>query len=95
MANGKDSWKNWLIAALWTVTLILGGFGYNSIKDSLDKNYNFQVSHSQEWANWKIEYTNQQANVWRAIDRICSYQAERLMKEGRVPNYNMWPDKVK
>lgn len=94
MANDKDGWKNWLIASLWTITIILGGLGYNSIKESLDKNYAFQVNHSKEWADWKIEYTNHQSLIWRTLDRICDYQGDRLRKEGKTPNYNIF-DRVK
>ncbi|MFA4834846.1 MAG: hypothetical protein WC749_02075 [Dehalococcoidia bacterium] len=87
MANDKDSWKNWLIAALWTVTIALATLGYGSIKDSLDKVHVYQAAQLRDWSDWKLDHEKQVAVVWRTLDKICVYQADRLRKEGTVPNY--------
>jgi hypothetical protein len=95
MATEKDSWKNWLIAALWSVTILLVGAGYNSIKESLDKIHIYQTAQLKDWSEWKIEHEIKRSIVIRTIDKICDYQAERLKKEGRDPHYPGYDKVVK
>lgn len=89
MASSQDAWKNWLIASLWSVSLLLAAAGYHSIKESLDKVHAYQAAELQDRAAWKIEYEKQRAIIWRTLDRLCGYQSERLLREGKVPDYSI------
>jgi len=87
MAKESDSWKNWLIASLWTATILLAGAGYNSITKSLDTIHNYQAAQLADWNNWKIEHEKGQTATVRILDKLCSYQADRLRREGKMPEY--------
>jgi hypothetical protein len=87
MANVKDGWKNWLIAALWSATILLAGAGYGSIKESLDKIHLYQAAQLKDWIDYKIGHEKDHTLFVRTLDRVCDYQAERLKKEGREPYY--------
>ncbi|MFA4826455.1 MAG: hypothetical protein WC593_14995 [Methanoregula sp.] len=89
MENGNDNWKNWAIAGLWAVSMGLSGLGYHSIKGSIeDISKAFQVAQTKD-NEWKLEYERHRAVIWRTMDKLCNYQAERLYREGKTPNYNI------
>ena len=82
-------WKDWLIVALWSVAMSLAGLGYSSIKDSVTKVYDCQEAQNKAFTAYQLENEKRWAAIWRVMDKVCGYQADRMNKEGRVPDYHL------
>lgn len=81
------NWKNWVIGALWIVTLGLVGAGYRSIDKSISSIYDCQTKQMELFAEYKLAQEKERGMMWRVIDKLCHYQTDRLNKEGKTPVY--------